>query len=383
MVEKTGENYPVAIIGAGPIGLAAAAHLHERNMPFQLLERSTHVGASVHEWAHVRLFSPWQYLLDSACQRLLEALDWQRPNLEVLPTGQEFLNTYLTPLSQVPEISAQLQFNCDVVSVGRLGLDKLKTEDRENQPFELHMTNGTRVLASSVIDASGTWQTPNPVGSGGSVARGEVSLQDRILYGIPEVLGRYKKRLAGKRVLVVGSGHSAMTCLLELLQLKAEVPTTSVFWGARKRNIEEAYGGGKADALPARGALGLRVKEALSEGMIELVSPIHISAVEAVGNHITVTADKLGQQVQLEVDEVIGVTGFRPNLDMLRELRIELDPWVEAPTRLAPLVDPNLHSCGTVYPNGALELAHPEKGFLHHRNEELWAGTNFSYGNGL
>src|SRR5215210_1064410 len=48
---------------------------------------------------------------------------------------------------------------------------------------------------------------------------------------------------------------------------------------------------------------------------------------------------------------------------MLRELRLGFDPAVEAPTALAPLIDPNLHSCGTVPPHGVDELAHPEPGF--------------------
>ena len=47
----------------------------------------------------------------------------------------------------------------------------------------------------------------------------------------------------------------------------------------------------------------------------------------------------------------------------MRELRISLDPAVECPLALAPLIDPNVHSCGTVRPHGARELAHPEPGF--------------------
>lgn len=49
---------------------------------------------------------------------------------------------------------------------------------------------------------------------------------------------------------------------------------------------------------------------------------------------------------------------------MLREIRLTLDPWLESSGTLGPLIDPNLHSCGTVRPHGALELAHPEPDFF-------------------
>jgi hypothetical protein len=62
------------------------------------------------------------------------------------------------------------------------------------------------------------------------------------------------------------------------------------------------------------------------------------------------------------VDEVVVVTGFRPDLSFLSEVRLDLDPVLQAPRALAPLVDPNVHSCGTVYPHGAVELAQPEPG---------------------
>ena len=71
-----------------------------------------------------------------------------------------------------------------------------------------------------------------------------------------------------------------------------------------------------------------------------------------------------GRPFDLDVDRIVVATGFRPDLSFLRELRIELDPAVEAPPKLAPLIDPNFHSCGTVPPHGIAELAHPEPGFV-------------------
>ncbi len=41
----------------------------------------------------------------------------------------------------------------------------------------------------------------------------------------------------------------------------------------------------------------------------------------------------------------------------------DLDPWLESAKALGPLIDPNLHSCGSVPPHGHRELSHPEPGF--------------------
>src|SRR5690606_22274146 len=68
-----------------------------------------------------------------------------------------------------------------------------------------------------------------------------------------------------------------------------------------------------------------------------------------------------GQRVE-DVDEVVVVTGFRPDLSWLSELRLELDTTLQAPVALAPLIDPNVHSCGTVPPHGVKELSQPEPG---------------------
>ena len=64
------------------------------------------------------------------------------------------------------------------------------------------------------------------------------------------------------------------------------------------------------------------------------------------------------------LEDSVLFAGFRPDLDMLREIRLELDDVVEAPKRLAPLIDPNVHTCGTVEPHGFAELRQPEDGFF-------------------
>jgi hypothetical protein len=110
--------------------------------------------------------------------------------------------------------------------------------------------------------------------------------------------------------------------------------------------------------LPARGALGASIRALVADGSVELVSGFQTRAVTTEDGRLVV-AD--GDR-RLVVDEVIAATGFRPDLDLLRELRLDLDDRVEAPRALAPLIDPNVHSCGSVPPHGVDELSHPDAG---------------------
>jgi thioredoxin reductase len=357
------ESLPVVVIGAGPVGLAAAAHLLERGFEPLVLERGDTPAAAIAEWGHVPLFSPWRYVVDRAAERLLDGTGWARPANEEYPTGAELREQYLLPLAATPDLRDRIQLQTEVVAVTRRLRDKLSDTDRTTAPFELVVRRAgkrERIAAQAVIDASGTYASPNPVGSSGLAAEGELELADRIAYGIPDVLAD-RSRYAGKRVLVVGRGHSAMNALEALVALHQEEPTTRIVWAVRRRQDDDRlFGGGENDALPARGALGRRVQALVDEGVIELATGVQIDALEETADGIVVHH---GDQTLGPVDEIVACTGFRPDLDMLREIRIELDPTVEAPTRLAPMIDPNVHSCGTVRPHGALELSHPDRGF--------------------
>jgi thioredoxin reductase len=362
-------SLPVAVIGAGPVGLAAAAHLLARGLAPVIFEAGPSAGASVREWAHVRLFSPWRYCIDEATAGLLEADGWQRPDPDHHPTGGELLRDYLEPLARTPQIAAALRLNARVVAVTRRDADKVRSRGRESQPFLLRWLDRDGRVAEgefrAVIDASGTWTSPNPAGTSGLPARGEAESGSRVHYGIPDVLGAGRSRYAGKRVLVVGSGHSALNAMLDLAALGADAPGTRVLWALRSDNLERVFGGGAADALPARGLLGLKAKEAVDAGGVELLAPFRIRAMgPAPGGALRVEGeDGAGTARAVTVDEVVVATGFRPELGFLRELRLSLDPDLESAAELGPLIDPNVHSCGSVPPHGHRELAHREKDF--------------------
>jgi thioredoxin reductase len=355
--------FDIAIIGAGPVGLAAAAQAQRRGLHFVVLERGEDIGHAVRQWGHVRVFSPWRYMIDSAARELLESEGWEAPPPDELPTGSDLLEKYLAPLSWSGRIAPSLRLGAEVCSVGRRNYDKVRTEGREAQPFEVRLRNGDALLARHVMDASGTWFSPNPMGSGGGPARGEAEAGSRIHYGIPDVLGAQRALYEGRRVLVVGSGHSALNSLIDLCALAEEAPYTEVLWALRRERDATVFGGDAADALPARGALGRRAKSAVERGAVEVLTPFRIEAVEPLGDALLVQGDLGGEPHAVMADRLIVATGFRPDLSILREVRIRLDPWLEAAEPLAPLIDPNVHSCGTVRPHGHRELAHPEPGF--------------------
>lgn len=339
---------PVVIIGAGPVGLAAAAHLMAYHLPFVVLEAGPQAGHSVREWGHVQLFSPWRYSLDQAAVRLLEPTGWQAPDPEGYPSGHDLVERYLTPLAAHAAIAPQVRLNCRVTAITREGVDKLRTSGRDHAPFVLHVSSADGsedlVRAGAVIDASGTYGTPNPLGANGLPALGERAAAAQIFYGIPDVLNAHRERYAGKRVLVAGSGHSAFNALLDLAALAEHVPGTRITWAVRRsgEGMAQAYGGGANDALPARGALGRRIQALVATGVVQLITGWRTDRVEATPAGLVVHA---GARALEPVDEIVVTTGLRPQLAMLSELRLGLDPAVEAPTTLAPLIDPNVHSC--------------------------------------
>lgn len=361
------ETLPVAVIGAGPVGLAAAAHLIERGLTPVIFEAGETIGANVRVWGHVRMFSPWEFTVDQACVRLLEAHGWRLPLRDDLPTGHDLIDRYLLPLSQLPEMCDHIHLNARVIAVSRRGIDKMKDAGRDDAPFLLHIVHSdgreARIEARAVIDASGTWQQPNPLGADGLKAVGETRHAGRIAYGIPDVLGAARSRYADQRVLVVGSGHSALNALLDLAQLQERHSRTQITWAMRGTGLARVYGGGADDALPARGRLGTRIRTLVEAGVVRIVSPFRVREIAPADPALRVIGDTLDDWRTVEVDQVIAATGSRPDLDLLRELRLDLDPALESPRALGPMIDPNLHSCGTVRPHGEAELRQPEKAF--------------------
>ncbi|MEV6974447.1 FAD-dependent oxidoreductase [Kitasatospora sp. NPDC093806] len=363
-------DLPVAVIGAGPVGLAAAAHLSERGLPFVVLEAGDQAAASVRAWGHVQLFSPWEFNTDPAARRLLTAAGWSEPEASGLPTGEELIKQYLGPLSEVPALAPHVRYGAKVTAITRQGIDRMRSAGRERTPFLLRLETGEEVLARAVIDASGTFTQPNVLGANGLPAHGEHDARPWVASAMPDVLGSERARYAGQHTVVVGAGHSAATTLLALAELAKGEPGTRITWAIRASDPAGSFGGGSDDELPARGALGSGIKLLVDSGRIALAPNFRTSAIRplgadpASGGVELVSREADGNETVIVADRIVAATGYRPDFGIAAELRLELDPIMEAVRPLARLIDPNHHSCGTVTPHGYAELAHPEPGYF-------------------
>ncbi|GAA3610499.1 NAD(P)-binding domain-containing protein [Microlunatus ginsengisoli] len=346
----------MVVIGAGPQGLAAAAHLLERGLEPLVLEAGAGPAAAVREWSHVRLFSPWPELVDGAAARLLAPTGWTAPS-SGYPTGGEWVERYLAPLAAV--LAGRVRYEARVVGVSRRSRDRLVSAGRENQPFTVSVAGPAgeyRLEARAVIDASGTWAIPGPAGADGLPALGEAAAVELGLVSYRPPAPAEMAGLAGGHVVVVGSGHSAMTAVIEL------AGWARVTWVLRRGQVGDAVGGGASDALPQRGALGLRAKAAVEDGRVRPVTGFRTDQITMDGAGAVLVGQD-GRRLD-RADLVVVLTGFRPDLSFVSELRLDLDPVLQAPRELAPEIDPNVHSCGSVRPHGARELAQPEQGFF-------------------
>jgi thioredoxin reductase len=357
-------GHPVVIVGAGPAGLAAAAQAHVRGIPAVVLEAGTSAGAAVLEWGHVRLFSPWSELVDPVAAKLLTESGWTRPDPASYPTGRDWVERYLAPLAALlsEQPGVEVRYGHRVLGVARAGRDRLVAVGRDEVPFTVHMStpDGRQsITACAVVDASGTWGTPNPLGGDGYQADGEADRADRFLYGIPDVAEpAVAERYARKHVVVAGRGASAQNALVALTTLARSHPGTRVSWLVRRGDTENAFGGGDNDQLVARGALGKSAQQAVHDGPVSTFTGFRTSKVTDQDGRLTLTSID-GQQIT-DVDEVVVVTGFRPDHSWLSEVHLDLDGELSAPTALAPEIHPAYHSCGSVSPHGANLLRQPE-----------------------
>ena len=368
---------PLVVIGAGPIGLAAASNARSRGMDVVVLEAGDTAGHAVRQWGHVRLFSPWSELVDPVGERLLVQAGWKRPPAAEYPTGADWAREYLQPLADV--LTPSIRYGHRVTGVAKQGRDRLVDAGRGSAPYVVHVSTAAgeqRIAARAVVDASGTWSTANPLGGDGLPAVGEKEHSDRIAYRIPDFRDvRTLHRYAGKHTVVAGTGASAMTVLIELANVAAQHPGTRISWLVRRSDVG-TFGGGADDQLVARGALGLRAHEAVDSGRVRTITGFRASTV-GLDDDGRLRLDSFDGQHLDGVDEIVVVTGFRPDLAILSGVRLDLDPVLHAPRALAPLIDPNVHSCGTVYPHGAQELAQPDAGFYLTGMKSYGRATSF------
>lgn len=251
----------VAVLGAGPIGLEAAAAAAGVGFEVTVLERGE-VGHNVADWGHTRCFTPFGMNIGPAGRELLEGDGHALPGDDDLLTGAAFRAAYLLPLADRLGDRVRLLTGTAVRAVTRTSL--LKGEhigggERAADPFRLLVEREGReevLEADVVLDCTGTYGNPNWLGPGGAPALGERALRGRIVRTIPDLTGADRPFYAGRRTLLVGSGHSAATAALELAALARE-DDASFVWATRRpasRPLEPIAD----DPLPERASLTRR-----------------------------------------------------------------------------------------------------------------------------
>src|SRR5512145_1156091 len=132
---------PVAVIGAGPVGLAALANLIDRGIPAIVLEAAAQVGEHFRQYGPVRLFSPWRFNVAEPIVRRLAAsnVGWVAPDADGLPLAAEIVERALQPFAQLPEVAPLIRLQHRVVAISRAGVDKVRSAGRERAPFLLQV----------------------------------------------------------------------------------------------------------------------------------------------------------------------------------------------------------------------------------------------------
>ena len=323
----------IAVLGAGPIGLEAAAHAAHLGHSVTVYDRGD-VAEAVGQWGHVRLFTPFGM---NATQLGLDLIRKEHPQ-HALPgpndllTGHEYRDAYLVPLTLTSKLCDAVKTRTFVVTVGRAGMlktDPVEDPKRATAPFRLLLRDDKGAErfeeADIVLDCTGTYGRHAWLGDGGIPAAGEIAAEKQVSYGVDDVLGRRKAQYAGKSVIVVGGGFSAATTVCALAQLAEENAATWVIWLTR---------GPRSTPLPRNPNDPLRERDRLAakannlatrgNGNVEYHAQVLLDEVTCHGpdKGFRVAGRSNGKPVVWEVDRVIGNVGYLADANLTRELHI-------------------------------------------------------------
>ena len=372
MTEKMLDAPHVAIIGAGPVGLEAALAAAEAGMSFTLYEAGAHVGNNVLSWGHVRLFTGWDLNVSPRMRRWLRGAGRGMPSGDEPPTGQELVGRVLQPIAALPVIAERLSLGTRVLSVAREGLlkhEEIASAERASLPFRLLVRSSGRERierADMVVDCTGTWGVPNALGEGGIPAPGEVAAEDRIVRHIPDIEGN-PGEWAGKRILLVGGGHSGQTVVRSFAALARRNPATRVTWALRHPELRLRPVAG--DRLPARRRLTLAARQLATNDAsdVEVLRGFTVNGMERNGDGLNVVLrQRDGSTVVRRVDRIVSMCGYVGDHDLYRQLQVHECYATAAPMKLsaALLAGSASDDCMDQTSFGAGTLVNPEPGFL-------------------
>lgn len=379
------EKPRLAIVGAGPTGLDAALAAIDSGLPFTLYEGADSVAAYLRQWGHVRLFSPWDLDVSPRIRRALESLGVAPPRGSDCPTGRELAELVFQPLAESPQIAPHLRLATRVLSLGREGLlkhqaigDPARSQSRFRLLVQERGMAETADSADIVLDCTGTYGQPNSTGDGGIPAPGEEALGGRITRTIPDVL-TYPEPWAGKRILVVGAGHSAQTAVVDLAKLVESHPETEILWAVRRRRAEWAVIDN--DPLPERSALIQRA-QAIAGGHspgVRCLTGVVVESIASSNDRLKVTFRQQDGTTRNEiVDRILSLTGFSGDHLLYRQLQVHECWATSGPMKLAAsLLAESSSDCLDQAGHGADTLKNPEPGFFILGSKSYGRNTTF------
>ncbi len=361
----------LAILGAGPIGIEAALAAVEHRWPFTLYEAGDEVADSVRDWGHVRLFSPWSLDVSPRMARALGELGREVPAGDRCPTGEELRSEVLVPLAHAPAIEEHLRLRSEVVAIGRQGLLKheaIGTGERGEVPFRLlvRTPRGEAIEhADVVLDCTGSYAEPNRLGDGGIPAPGEPGAEERITRRIPD-FDRRPEAWAGRRLLLVGAGHSAQTAAEALARLADSGVDVAVTWALR--NPSPRWEIDPDDPLPERARLTAAARDLAAGGhpAFEVLTGVVVERLDPVDGELLVTlraAD--GSLRSIAVDRVLALTGSVGDHTLYRQLQVHECYATSGPMKLAAaLLGASSGDCLAQESHGVDTLTSPEPDFF-------------------
>jgi glycine/D-amino acid oxidase-like deaminating enzyme len=398
MVRMPAPRRRITIVGAGPIGLECALYGARLGHEVTVLEAGE-IAHSVRSWGHVRMFSPWEMNVSALGLETLAAgggAGAAPPSAfpsGVCPTGREYRKRYLLPLAASEPLRGRVRTGVRVAAIGRdrlLKSEEIGTPLRAERPFRILVaedpSRGGNAAAPAperiheadvVIDASGVFTCHRWMGNGGLPAPGERALEGRIEYGLPDVTGADAPRFAARRTLVVGSGYSAATTALALLELARRAPGTRIVWAVRggagsEGNVRGAYAPIPDDPLPERAALSARAAQAARGGdaALECLSGAHVEEVREAGAglevEIGIDLPSGGRARRRErFDRIVANVGYRPDRSLYEELQVHECYASQGPMKLAAaLLGEGSADCLAQKSHGPDTLRNPEPGFF-------------------
>jgi len=381
----------IAILGAGPTGLEAALAAADAGYPFRLFDAADEVSGYIRSWGHVQLFTPWDLDVSPRMRRHLEGAGVAVPTGAACPTGAELIDRLLAPVSRLPEVAPHLRLGTRVVQVSRQGLlknDEIGTPGRAEPPFRLLLadTDGREWIetADIVLDCTGSWGHPNPIGDGGIPAPGERDLADHISHAIPD-LPQEADEWAGREILLIGAGHSAETAARDLAALAEDRAGTHIFWALR--SPEPSFEPIADDPLPERSQL-MAAAGRLARGASPHLTPIPGVVVESLqrepddestdGRVVVTLRHRDGRLQQVTVDRIVAMTGAVGDATLYRQLQVHECWATSGPMKLAAtLLASTSTDCLTQTSAGADTLKNPEPDFFLLGSKSYGRNTTF------